>query len=239
MVYTALLGMLLTSVGFTIGGVLSFILRALKLNISFIYSFCAGIILGLIYFDILPESIELGGYSGLFIGCLVGVLIFIILHSGTAYLLKGTTENTSYFHTAFLLAVSIAIHNFPMGVAFGVSQNTELTHSLLHLLVLHNIPEGIALFMPIILAGMRMATWFKVISIVTLPIGVGVLLGGSFNQMLGSTIWGIILSVAIGLMVMVTVKEVLFEALKHIAIAKCLSYVLLGVVIIWIYLKIV
>mgnify|MGYP001280885208 CR=1 FL=1 len=239
MVHSALLAMLLTSMGFAIGGFLSVILKALKSNVSFVYSFCAGIILGLIYFDILPESIELGSYIGVFIGFLIGVLIFIFLHSSTDYLLEKATANNAFFHTAFLLAVSIAIHNFPIGVAIGVSQDKELNHSLLHLLVLHNIPEGIALFMPVILARSRVSTWFKLICIVTLPMGGGIVLGNVFDQMYSSTVWAVVLSIAIGIMVMVTIKEILFEALKHSAVVKCFSYVVMGIAIVWVYLKVI
>lgn len=49
------------------------------------------------------------------------------------------------------MATGIGLHNFPTGFAFGASSDL-LANSMLMTMVLHTIPEGIAIFVPLFAA---------------------------------------------------------------------------------------
>ena len=111
---------------------------------------CTGLILGLISFEIAPEAIQLGSWFIFSIGFLAGVILFKLLHKEVHRDGIGRTKSQKYQKTGLFLALIISIHNLPMGVILGVSEQSYVRGFLLKALVLHNIPEGMIPFHSII-----------------------------------------------------------------------------------------
>lgn len=236
----SLLGFLSAFTGMFIGGIISRLLKGLQQKVEIIYGLCAGIIFGLISFEILPESIELGGWLKTVIGFMLGILLFNVLHKKlhTYERTKGSSKRKIYIRTSMFLLFSFSIHNVPMGIILGASQQSDFTTALLQALLFHSIPEGIILFTPLILAGVSMFTLFLISIIVSIPIPLGVFLGSyiGFNHQASIAI---LISITLGLTIMVTISEIVYPALMKSSVTKVLLSIFLGVGLIVIYLQLI
>lgn len=122
-------------------------------------------------------------------------------------------------------ALAIAIHNFPEGLAtfFGALQNPFLGISIAVAIAIHNIPEGIVVSIPIYYAtkSRKRAFWFSFLSGLAEPIGalIGFLILRNF---MNDSFFGIVFAVVAGIMVYISLDELLPTAEKygehHIAI---------------------
>lgn len=233
-----LLGFLSASVGIVLGGTITWLFKGLQQKVHIIYGLCAGIIFGLISFEILPESIELGGWLKTIVGFTIGMILFKVLHNRVHNYqrTKGTSKKKRYIRTSILLMCSFSIHNVPMGIMLGVSQQSDLTMAVLQALLFHSIPEGIILFTPLILAGVNVFMGLFVALLVSIPIPLGVWIGSYFgvgHHLVNTTF----MSVTLGIIFMVTVSEMLYPALVNSSKVKILICTLIGLGLIAIYLK--
>lgn len=237
-----LLGFLFTFSGILIGGMIAWFFKGLHQKTDIFYGLCAGIILGLISFEIFPEAIELGGWLSTFTGLTIGMIIFEILHNSLHNNRdeKKTVKENLYFRTGLLLVFSFSIHNLPMGIILGANQEPAFTMTLLQTLLFHSIPEGIILFTPMILAGAGISIFIILIIaiIVSIPVSIGVLIGGLLGFVQPS-INTILISFTLGIIFMVTVSEILYPALRKSSATKVIFWVLMGFGIIGIYLMLV
>lgn len=233
-----LLGLLCTSLGIFIGGMIAWLFKGLQQRVDIIYGLCAGVIMGLVIFEIIPEVIELGGWLSTFIGFTIGMITFKILHNSLHYIRgkKSTTKKKLYIRTGLLLIFSFSVHNLPMGITLGANQDSDFTITLLQTLLFHSIPEGIILFTPLILAGINIFVVFLISIFVSIPVSLGVFIGGLLGLVYQS-INTILISITVGIIFMITVSEILYPALVKSSIFKVLFWILIGLGIIGFYLK--
>lgn len=112
--------------------------------------------------------------------------------------------------SGYLIFISIMLHNLPEGLAIGSSfVSTQYLGLTLALVIgIHNIPEGLATALS--LAGTKMKT-SKIILytvIAGIPMGIGSFLGVYFSGNFNSLI-GVFLSIAAGTMLYVVLEEIL------------------------------
>lgn len=129
-----------------------------KKFISFFLGLSAGVMIYLSFVELLPFSIKnLGFFSSnliFFIGIIVMALIdFLIPHH---YLEKKIStkykiNDRKLLSTGFIVTLGIIIHNFPEGIAVFLGSISDLRLGILLTLAIaiHNIPEGIAVAAPI------------------------------------------------------------------------------------------
>ncbi len=112
----------------------------------------------------------------------------------------------------FFSAIVIAIHNFPEGIATFVSamDSSELGYSIAFAVALHNIPEGIAIALPIFYAtkSKGKAMWFATLSGLAEPLG-GLLGFYLLSTLLSDSLMGVIFSAVAGIMVYISLDELL------------------------------
>lgn len=235
-----LLSFLFTIIGLLIGGTIAWFFNGLQKNVYIIDGVCAGIILGLISFEIFPEAIDLGGWFSTIVGFTLGMILFEVLHLGLQNSLgkKGTSMKQSNVQTGILLMLSLSIHNVPLGIILGTIQETDVKMTLLQTLLFHSIPEGIILFTPLILSGTTIFNRFLVTCIVSIPVSVGVFIGAFFGWD-NPTINTLLISLTMGILFMVTISEILYPALAKYSIMKVLIYTFIGLGMIGIYIKII
>lgn len=117
-----------------------------------------------------------------------------------------------------LMAVSIAIHNFPEGLAtFTVAlQGAEFALPIVIAIALHNIPEGIAVSVPIYQATgkKRKAFWWSLLSGLSEPLGAVI---GYFILLpfWSPTIEGALMALTAGIMVYISLDELLPTAERY------------------------
>ena len=124
-----------------------------------------------------------------------------------------------------LSSIVIAVHNFPEGLATFVTamDDPKLGFSIAFAIALHNIPEGIAVAIPIYYATKKRfrAVWNATLSGLAEPLG-GILGYILLSQLLSDSFMGIILAGVAGIMVYISLDELLPTAesygAHHVAI---------------------
>lgn len=232
-----LIGAFASALGIGVGGGLAWIMKGFQRGFVFIYSLCGGLIMGLLFLEMIPESIELGGWAVLAFGVVAGLLLFIYIHRfmDKITIITDSHQKDIFVRSGVLLTISIAIHNFPVGIALGPTIGTEIGSLMLTTLVLHNIPEGIIIFTPLFLAGFGFFTWILFTTVIAIPIAIGSLLGQVFD--IGMPfLFAFMINLAISVIFMVTVKEIFGEAVKKSSALYCSINGMLGFGIIYLYL---
>lgn len=174
-----------------------FVKQPSKALLGFILGFAGGIMLAIVLTDLLPESIEIGGFFTAMIGLLVGAVFILLLDLKIPHFhfFETTEELARFIRTGTILGLGIAMHNLPEGIAIGASYvaSPALGFTLALTIALHNIPEGIAMACPLCAGGMRLRWIALYTALAGLPMGLGAFIGAS----LGSISTGF-LSVSLG-----------------------------------------
>jgi len=131
---------------------------------------------------------------------------------------KQEVEYKKLMNTGIFVAIAIGIHNFPEGLAtFATALNDpKLGIAIAVAIAIHNIPEGIAVAIPIYYASgsKKKALWYTFLSGVAEPIGA--LLGCVFLcEYLDGYFYGIIFAAVAGIMVFISLDELLPAAQKY------------------------
>ena len=116
------------------------------------------------------------------------------------------------------MAVTIAIHNFPEGIATFMSAQASLEVALpiTAAIAIHNIPEGIAVSVPIYHAtgSKKKAFWLSLLSGLAEPLGA--LIAYFFLMPFwSSTLNAVVLAAVAGVMVFISLDELLPSAEKY------------------------
>jgi len=115
-------------------------------------------------------------------------------------------------------ALAIAIHNFPEGLATFTAAITDpsLGIAIAVAIAIHNIPEGIAVSIPIYYAtgSKKKAFWLSLSSGLAEPVGalIGYLILMPF---LGPTVFGVLFAAVAGIMVFISLDELLPAAEEY------------------------
>ncbi|KZE36405.1 hypothetical protein AV656_14780 [Bhargavaea cecembensis] len=228
-----LTGLVATSLGIGIGGLLSFLIHGNKRSIGTIYSVCTGIILGLASFEIIPEALEKGSWITMSAGFLGGMVLFLLSHLVLGFSFQ--SHKVQHIKSGFLLTIAISIHNFPMGMTIGSIEQTDLTSALLAAVVMHNIPEGMILFAPLILTGFRMTVLIGFSALVAVPFGMGAYIGERIG-IESDYLWSFLVALSVGMIYMVAIREILPEAIRHSSHAYSLFVAVISFLLIGAYL---
>jgi ZIP family zinc transporter len=114
--------------------------------------------------------------------------------------------------TGLYVALAIAIHNFPEGIATFASalQDSSLGIAIAVAIAIHNIPEGIAVSVPIYYAtgSKKKAFWYSFLSGVSEPVG-AVLAYLILMPFLNDVVFGILFAGVAGIMVFIALDELL------------------------------
>jgi len=140
-----------------------------------------------------------------------------------------STHDKKLVHMGISTALSIAIHNFPEGLATFVATVDEpsVGITLAIAIAVHNIPEGICVSVPIYYAtgDRRKAFLWGMVSGVTEPIGAALGWAVLGNQV-GEVVYGVMFGVVAGMMVSISVKELLPTAYRYdpedTVVTKCM-----------------
>ena len=208
-----------------IGSLLGFGIKELphKWNDT-VLGYCAGVMLAASTLGLIVPAFELGTTPWWFVvmGVMAGALFLNVLDLVTPHLHHITgldTEehrNNSTLNHIMLFVMAIAIHKFPEGIAAGVSmsegEETSWTVSLG--IALQNIPEGMVIIAPLLLAGVtRIRTFVISIAIGLLEI-VGVWTGFAMGNVPAAMLPAM-LGFAGGAMLYVTSDEMIPETHAH------------------------
>lgn len=127
-------------------------------------------------------------------------------------------ETSKLMRTGVFTALAIAIHNFPEGLATFVSalQSPSIAIPIVAAIAIHNIPEGISVSVPIYYAtgSKKKAFIYSFMSGLAEPMGaiVGYLI---LLPIMNDTVFGIIFASVAGIMVFISLDELLPSAREY------------------------
>lgn len=134
-------------------------------------------------------------------------------------------KNDDLMRMGVMSALAIGIHNFPEGLATFIAalEDPATGISIAIAIAIHNVPEGIAVSVPIYYATGSRRQAFKYSFLSGLAEPIGALVGFLFLMpFLSETLFGIIFAIVAGIMVYISLDELLPTAEKygehHIAI---------------------
>jgi ZIP family zinc transporter len=180
--------------------------------------FAAGVMLAATSFSLLVPSIDLGGPWIAVIGLLLGAVVLHLIdrfipHFNPAFGVEGPPSELSRI---WLFVLAITIHNFPEGLAVGVSFGSgDVATGLVvaTAIGLQNMPEGLAVALPLLREGYsrRRALWYGTLTGLVEPLGglLGVAIVAISQPLLP---WG--LAFAAGAMLFVIADEMIPESHK-------------------------
>lgn len=235
---TILFAFLLTVIAGLSTGIGSLIaLLANKTNKNFLSAslgFSAGIMIYVSFMEMMPQAkIELTSIFGAKLGVLyiiiaffcgiafISLIDFLVPKSINPHEMQSVEDSgnkSNLKRTGILVAISIAIHNFPEGIATFTSalDSLDIAIPITVAIAIHNIPEGIAVAIPIYHAtgNKKKAFWYSFLSGLSEP--VGALLAYLFLiQFWTPAMNGVILAAVSGIMVFISLDELLPSAEKY------------------------
>ncbi len=141
-----------------IGGAIGLIVKERNSKVfSFAIGFTGGVMVGISFFELLPSGIESIGFLRACISFFIGFIFIFLIdyfipheYIGQKEHIKSGTDKR-LMRTGLFIALGIAIHNFPEGMAifYGSLVDIKIGLAIGVAIALHNIPEGLAVSVPI------------------------------------------------------------------------------------------
>ena len=191
-----------------------------------VLGFAAGVMLAAAVMGLVLPAVELTGKSGLWqvvAGILGGAVFLSVMDKVTPHLhhISGIDEeehkHNASLNKVLLFVFAIALHNFPEGLAAGVGLGSGDVHGAMTLacgIALQNIPEGMVIISPMLLAGMGKGRTFVIAMFTGLVEVVGTFLG-FFAASFSAVILPFALAFAGGTMIYVVSDEMIPETHSH------------------------
>lgn len=203
-------------------------------KIAFYLGLAAGVMLAVVALDLIPSALDLGNWSNTLVGFILGtgclwLLDRRLLRPGHA----GSDRPGSYRRLGLLIAMGIALHDLPegMAIALGYTAAEKLGPIIALAIGLHNIPEGMAMAAPLRVGGMRPGSIILLILLVSLITPLGTALGILATR-LSPLGYAVLLGLAAGCMLYLVAAELIPESRRSNRRLSSLG-VLAGICIIW------
>ena len=218
-----------------IGSLIAFMAKRTNTNfLSLALGLSAGVMIYVSFMEMIPRSLgsfneiygEKTGMLYLILGffggiALIALIDFLVPESRNPHEMHGVEEmrsNHKLKQTGMITAITIAIHNFPEGIATFMSALTslEVAIPITAAIAIHNTPEGIAVAVPIYHAtgSKKKAFWLSFASGLAEPIGALI----AFWFLLpywSPELDAFILSAVAGIMIYISLDELLPSAEKY------------------------
>ena len=199
-------------------------------------AFASGVMLSVSITDLIPESIHM--LKNYFDGQIVIVLSFIFMLIGIiiSSLIDKYLPTINYqnlYRVGIISMLAIILHNIPEGIATFISttKDTSLGISLATSIALHNIPEGISISIPIYYSTKSKfkALFYTFISALSEPIG-AILTYLFLLPLITDTLLGLLFSFIAGIMLQISLMELLKESLNYNYKQQTKLFFLIGII---------
>lgn len=188
--------------------------------ISKALGFSSGVMFTISIIDLIPNSLDLIINKYKFIysvfivltGFLIGVMLSSIIDKKVD---KTNQKGSKLYKLGIITMIVIMMHNIPEGIATFITttNNIKLGLSLTIAIALHNIPEGISISIPIYYAANSKLKAFYYTLISGMSEPLGALISYLFlSQFVNDIILGLIYSIIAGMMINISINELYKEA---------------------------
>lgn len=219
MLEISLLGLFFGTIGTTIGGLIGiFTKRNSNKFLSFTLAFASGLMLAVVCFDLIPESMEISSIYTTILGIILGIMTMIICDSLVQKKFNSKTssnKNASLLKTGIIVSIGLALHNIPEGLAIGsgFDASTALGFSLAIAIALHDVPEGLSMAIPMKNGGMKAWKVMLYVILSGVATGIGALIGAVVGN-ISEQVIAVCLAFAAGAMMYIVSGELLPESNK-------------------------
>lgn len=200
-------------------------------------AFSAGVMLTISLSSLIPESVSLLSfkYRSFFIFLIVFVFVVlgIIFSNSIDKKIDEHFSNNNLYKLGLISVIALALHNIPEGVTTFISTNSDISLgiTLSLAIALHNIPEGISIAVPIYYAtySRKKAFWYTFLS------GFSELLGAILAYLfiaryVNDFILALILGVTAGIMIHISIYELLPNSWQYKKRKATILSFLLGII---------
>lgn len=183
-----LIGLVFGIIGTGTGGIMALLINNVGNRfLGSMLQFAAGLMLAVVCFELFPEAFYHSGVGPGITGAVFGVLLVMVIEDIIQRLEIVRVQpgkRAGLLKAGILVAIGIALHNFPEGFAVGAGfeASFKLGATLTFVIAVHDIPEGIAMAIPMKIGGLsgRRTLWLTLLSGV--PMGLGAFLGALFGR---------------------------------------------------------
>jgi len=247
-----LLSLIAGVVGMGIGAILTALFGTKTDKMTSIFlSFAGGVMLAIVFIELIPESVELSSVPISVIGIVIGVaMVFVLnnivdrisskksgekMHESFAEFFHSNdviARKKSMLRSGMIMIVAIGLHNVPEGLALGAAgqRDAALGFTLALLIALHNIPEGMAVAVPLTAGGLSK---FKSI-IITALVGATTIVGAVLGVLIGGIsdiAVGVSFAIASGAMLYVVLAEILPQSIMMSKNRMPTVFALIGIIV--------
>ncbi|MBW1984634.1 MAG: ZIP family metal transporter [Deltaproteobacteria bacterium] len=176
--------------------------------------FAAGVMLAISFLELIPESIAVSSAGISVLGLVIGALSMYALDKIIPHIhprLCAQEQGCNLERTSVYLILGMFLHNFPEGMAIAIGSVTETKVSITIALAIaiHNIPEGICTSAPYYHSTGKRMQAFLLSTCTAIPILLGYVTARYFFQQLPAQVIGLLISATAGLMIYITVDELI------------------------------
>ena len=211
---TTLLGVFFGTFGTTMGGLLGiFIKKNSNKFLSFILAFASGLMMAVICFDLIPESLEITNITYSLLGIIIGIIVMffcdLLVEKKFNKNIELKENKNSLLKTGLIVSIGLAIHNFPEGLAIGsgFEVSTKLGLGLAIAICMHDIPEGLSMSIPMKNGGMKPSKVIFYVILSGIVTGIGAFIGAIVGS-ISEQIIAMCLSFAAGAMLYIVSRRV-------------------------------
>ena len=202
---SGIIGCIVGTAGTVLGGVVAMLIGKRLSEPRPFMAFAGGMMIAVVFFDMFIESAKVGGIPVMCGGAMAGGVLFALVYP----LISHKKEHTLY-STGILVLVGIALHNFPEGLAIGSSlvESERYAFVLALLMLVHNVPEGVAVCLPLRLSGLSVGRVLFMAFLTGLPTAAGAVMGTAVGTISEEMI-ALCISFAGGAMLYISLKELI------------------------------
>ena len=201
-------------------------------------SFAAGVMISISLFSLIPEAIEAVSQSFVLFPAILIVSIFIVIgilfSSVVDQKIEKRFSNNQLYKLGLISVIALMFHNIPEGITTFISSNQDLRLGITLSIgiALHNIPEGISIAVPIYYATKNKKKAILLTFISGFSEFFGAILAYLFlAPIITSLGLGIILALAAGIMIHISIYELIPTAYQYSMYFKTSLAFLLGFII--------
>lgn len=182
---------------------------------SAIMGIAGGLMLSVVTFDLIPEAIHISNFNTVLLGIIIGVIFISILD----FLLPYSNFIKRYGNSikiALLLALGLAAHNFPEGLAIGsgFKGSSILGFEIAFVIAMHDIPEGAAVAAPLLNSRLSRIKIILFTALTALPTALGAYIGACLGEISNNFI-AVCLGFASGTMLYIVCGELIPESKEN------------------------
>jgi len=208
-----LLIVLLIFAGQTLGSLIGLIKKPKENILHGSLAFAASMMLGISFFQLIPEGLKITPFYLVIISFFLGVVIFRIIdrilpHINPELLKK---EKPSVKRSVVMLVIGMALHNIPEGLAIGVGFTLQPVLGIMIALGIaaQDVPENIATIVPLYGLTKKRGKSFIILTATILFELVGFIFGYYILKEASLNLLGTSLALAAGFMTYISIEELI------------------------------